>query len=137
MSLQKHDRLPAACLEARVNPFGLNGDFVQQALIPLNFRAARGPNLDEGETALIRGIKLKKQLEGAEALKNSFRVVHAIDANPEEFSIYLQLVTQRRSLFAHAAMRPCVAVFLWSNANGVWAHPGDVTLAIHRKAVPF
>src|SRR6267142_4056595 len=138
VALKEHKRFPAAGLEARVDAFGLDGDLVQQILIALDVGATGRSDLDKCKAALVGRVKLEKKLNGAEALENAFGVIHAINANSEKFSTNLQLITNRGSLFAHAAMRPRgVAVFLWSNANRIRAHPSDMALAIHGEAVPF
>src|SRR5258708_19641967 len=138
MAFEKDDGLPATGLKARVDALSFGGDVVEQRLVALNLGATGSADLNEGEAALVRGVKLEEELDAAEALENAFGVIDTIDANSQECGADAELVTQRGTFFSHGARRlHGMTVFLKRDADGIRPHASDVSLAIHGKAIPF
>ncbi len=102
MALQEHDRLPAARIESRVDAFGFGRDFLEEAVVPVDLGPARCADLHEREAPFQIGFCFEQPLDSAEALENAFRVVHAVDADREEFDVESEVVDDRRTLALRA-----------------------------------
>jgi len=124
-----------ASLEARVDAVGVGRHVGQQILIAIDIGAAGSANLDKGEAPLVGRVELEKEFDGAKTLENAFRVVDAIDADSRRVAL---MPSSLHSAALSSFMLRCGwrnGVFLKSNADGIGAHTGQVSLAIHGEAV--
>src|SRR5258708_21553169 len=138
MAFEKDDGLPATGLKARVDALSFGGDVVEQRLVALNLGATGSADLNEGEAALVRGVKLEEELYAAEALENAFHVIDAIDANSQECGADAELVAQRGTFFSHGARRlRGITVFLERAADGLGPHAAEASLPIHGRMSPL
>src|SRR5271165_190397 len=102
----KNDRPPSATLEACIDPVSLSLDFSLKVGIPLDMAPRRRPKLDKSKLPLVTGVSLQKRLDGLEALDDALRVIHAVDADPDECRFDAQFPEQRAA-FVIRTHPPC------------------------------
>ena len=83
------------------------------------------------------GFGFEQPLDSAEALENALRVVHAIDADREEFDVEAQVVDDRRTLAFRAGRGVRRRLVGHGHADGIRTDERHVAPAVDGESVPF
>src|SRR6185295_1239131 len=82
----ENDRFPLITLEALVDALRFALYFGQKILVALYVRPAGRTELHEREFVSVVRVLVEEAFDAAEALDEALRIVHAIDAHPQENS---------------------------------------------------
>src|SRR6202035_2777794 len=111
---------------------------LEKLLIAGDVGTAGRADLNKAETLEISGIIFEETLNSAEALENSFGVIHAIHADAEERGLDAELFAEGGTLLARRTKRMrCFPVQRCCNADGIWTDASDPALAVDFEAIPI
>src|SRR5580704_13575677 len=105
VALEEDNGFPVLGVKAPVDAIGFAFHLADQILIAADVGAAGCAYLDEGEAADVGRIEIEKTLDAAEAFRDAFGVIQAIDADSEIIGLHAQLSLDAIALLAQHLRR--------------------------------
>src|SRR4029077_3632733 len=138
LAIEEHDGLPLVALKTAIDALGLLGYLLHQIAVTLDMGAARRTDLHKRKLPLVRRILLQEPFNGAEPLRDSFGVVHAIDPHAQKRGAHTQLREKADALYMRQLQARCWSIRrIGSDADRECTHPGLMAGTRHGEMLPL